>query len=276
MLGSQTLRALFLGMLLALPLPAFDGDTETEERPELVTDRPDQTESAETVPRGFVQVETGWVFTRDDTNGARLQSHEVPGTLTRIGATDWLEIRAGWGGYLREEVKLGPARSTIDGGGDAELGAKVILHRESDWRPQAALLAGVTLPVGDDAFSSRRADPSFRLSLAHTLSDRLALGYNVGMEWESGLDVSGDRDTLSRYLCTLALGLGLTERLGTFVEVFGDIAGSAEGPPAHSFDGGFTYLLRPNLQLDLSSGVGLSSGADDWFVGAGVSFRFPR
>jgi len=275
-LASKLLLALLLGLLLVLPLPAFAGDTGAEKPPELVTDRPDQTESAETVPPGFVQVETGWVFTRNDAEGARLQSHEIPGTLARIGALDWLEIRAGWGGYLREEVKLGLAQSTLDGGADAELGAKVILHRERDWLPQAALLAGVTLPVGDEAFSSRRADPSFRFSLAHTLSERLALGYNVGMNWESALDGTGDRDTLSHYLYTLALGIGLTERLGTFVEVFGEVAGSAEGPPAHSFDAGFTYLLRPNLQLDLSSGVGLSATADDWFVGAGLSFRFPR
>jgi hypothetical protein len=50
---------------------------------------------------------------------------------------------------------------------------------------------------------------------------------------------------------------------------------SANGNPAHSFDTGLTYQARNNLQLDASSGVGLSDDADDWFVGAGISFAFP-
>ncbi len=39
-------------------------------------------------------------------------------------------------------------------------------------------------------------------------------------------------------------------------------------------DGGFTYLVRDTLQLDVAAGVGLSDEADDWFVGIGVSARF--
>lgn len=50
---------------------------------------------------------------------------------------------------------------------------------------------------------------------------------------------------------------------------------SASGGPSNSFDGGFTYLLRDDLQVDASAGVGLSDDADDWFVGLGLSLRFP-
>ena len=38
----------------------------------------------------------------------------------------------------------------------------------------------------------------------------------------------------------------------------------------------FTYLLRDNIQADFAGGVGLSSAAGDWFVGLGISARFPR
>jgi hypothetical protein len=34
--------------------------------------------------------------------------------------------------------------------------------------------------------------------------------------------------------------------------------------------------VRPNLQLDAAAGVGLSSAADDVFVGLGLSVRLPR
>ena len=59
----------------------------------------------------------------------------------------------------------------------------------------------------------------FLVAFAHELSPRLSLGYNVGAAWESSADQS-DRDAFILY--SLALGVGLTDRLGTFLELFGD------------------------------------------------------
>ncbi len=244
--------------------------------PELITDRPDQTEASSTVPAGYVQIETGWIFSRDDEEGVRQQAHELPGTLVRIGLVDWLELRAGWRGYRREEVRVGSLRADRDGVGDAELGTKIHLRHENGALPEVAFLVAGSLPVGSEGFSADRVDPSFRFNLSHTLSERFALGYNLGMFWESKVGETGKRTTLSNYLYTLALGVGLTEQLGPLVEVFGDISASATGDPAHSFDGGFTYLLRNNLQLDVAAGVGLTKEAPDWFVGVGVSVRLPE
>ena len=244
--------------------------------PELITDRPDQTESAVIVPPGYVQIETGWTFARNDEEGVRQQTHELPGTLVRIGLVDGVELRAGWSGYIQEEVRVGSLRAEEDGIGDAELGTKIRLCRENGVRPEVALIVAGSLPIGSDGLSTERVDPSFRFSLSHTLSDRFALGYNVGMFWESEVDETRRRSTLSNYLYTATLGIGLTERLGTFVELFGEIPASAVGDPAHSFDSGLTYLLRNNLQLDVAAGVGLSQEAPDWFVGVGISVRFPQ
>ena len=46
-----------LMILLSLPILA------QEERPELITDRPDATESPSVVPQGALQIETGALFT---------------------------------------------------------------------------------------------------------------------------------------------------------------------------------------------------------------------
>ena len=51
---------------------------------------------------------------------------------------------------------------------------------------------------------------------------------------------------------------------------------SAEGGPAHLLDGGATYLLRPNLQLDVGRRRRHLDDAPDWFAGVGVSVRLPR
>ena len=55
--------------------------TASAQTPDLVTDRPDQTASAAAMPRGLVQVETGYLFARKD----RVDTFEVPGTLVRSG-----------------------------------------------------------------------------------------------------------------------------------------------------------------------------------------------
>ena len=72
------------------------------------------------------------------------------------------------------------------------------------------------------------------------------------------------------------MGMGVSDRVGAFVEVFGDIPLNANGGPKNSLDGGLTYLLRDNLQLDAAVGVGISDDADNWFVGLGITVRFPR
>ena len=238
-------------------------------KPELVTDRPDQTESSAVVPPGYVQIETGWSLSRNQEGGIRTDTHTFPGTLFRIGALNRMELRLGYNGALWEQAQEAGQSTNLSGSGDMGVGAKVYFWEEQGWVPEAALLAGVSLPVGKDQLSSGRADPSFRVNLSHTLSDHLSFGYNLGASWESTLEETGDRDTLSLFNYTAVLGMGLSDRAGLFAEVFGDIPFNAKG--------GLTgYLIRDNLQIDGSAGIGLSDSADDWFVGLGFTARLPR
>ncbi len=271
------LPAVCAALLLSIVLPAAGDPQASDAEPaELITDRPDQTESSVTVPRGSFQLEVGWAFTREDEDGVRLETHEVPASLLRIGLSKKVELRIGWTGYVDAEARFGDLRASFDGAGDAELGAKIHLAQERGRRPEIALLVGTSVPVGDEEFSSDRFDPNLRLALAHTLSERVDLGYNLGLAFESGPGEDGDVHTLSSAFYTVALGFGLDEKWGAFVELYGDVPASASGDPAHSFDGGFTYLVRDNVQFDFAAGIGLSDAADDWFVGLGVSMRFPE
>ena len=131
------------------------------------------------------------------------------------------------------------------------------------------------MPTGEAAFSSERFDPSLRLACSHTLTETLALGYNLVGAWTSEEDAPGDRDTTASVAYSIVLGIALSEQLGTFIEFFGQTP-TAEGKPANSFDTGLTYLIADNLQIDVLGGVALSEAADDWFVGAGLVWRLPR
>ena len=101
--------------VLLLLLVPVGTDVARAQSPDLVTDRPDQTESATVVQRGRLQVETGYLFARDgDVDG-----YAVPGTLFRLGLGGRLELRLGHAGIVG-----GAGRS---GAGDSELGAKINL-----------------------------------------------------------------------------------------------------------------------------------------------------
>jgi hypothetical protein len=239
-----------------------------QEPAELVTDRPDQTESAVVVPVGSVQVESGWA--REETD--EVTAEAAGSTLVRVGLAERLELRLGWDGWLEEKA----AGARISGAGDASLGVKVRLADEGPRRPEVALLVGTSLPVGGEEVTSDRYDPSFRLSLARGFGEQLGLGVNLGMSWASAPGETGAIETASTLDYTAALGIGLTDRLGAFVELFGGVPVDGPGGAAHSFDGGLTFLATPTFQLDVAVGVGLSDDAPDWFVGLGASARFDR
>ena len=225
-----------LGLVIAL-------GSASAQTPDLVTDRPDQTESATVVLRGLVQVETGYLFARED----GIDAFEVPGTLFRIGLGARTELRVGHAGVIGTEGR--------HGAGDSEVGAKVNLIETADgWTPELAILGGVSLPTGDEAFSSDGVDPSFLVAFAHELSPRLSVGYNVGAAWESSPD---QPDRGASLLYSLALGMGVTDRLGAFLEVFGDRRTTGDTATGVSIDGGLTFLLTDVMQVDLYVGKGL-------------------
>ena len=232
----------------------------------LVTDRPDATESSSVIAPGFAQFEVGMTAV-EDTEGA--SAFEYGGSLLRLGLVEDWELRVGWGGYLESDA--------LSGASDAMLGCKYYLRPEGDsWlEPEAAILLHTSVPVGDRGLSSDALDPDFLLSFSHTLSERFSLGYNLGAMLETSEQADGSDTTLCSGLYSVALGYGATEQLGLFIEVFGALGLSAEESPA-SLDGGITWLLSEDAQLDVFAGVGLNDDADDWFVGLGYSIRWAR
>lgn len=275
--GRRCRPATLLAACLAAAAPGLG---QAADEPELVTDRPDQTESTAIVPVGRVQFELGanraGEEVGDDDGEVEIDAWNFVGTLVRVGLADRFELRLGWEGWLDEEVTAGHLRGSEEGAGDAVVGAKVKLREGDGASPAIALLVHSTVPVGDDAFSTDRFDPSFRLSVSHDLAGDVGLGYNIGARTESSPTADGDHTTLASAIYTLAAGFPAGDRWGPFVEAFGEVPLSAEGGPAHLLDGGATYLLRPNLQLDAAAGFGISDAAPDWFAGVGVSFRLPR
>ncbi len=285
----KLMRLLFCIQVLLCPAIAGDKDGDS---PELVTDRPDLTESSSVVPKGTVQIEMGWSMERLSSPGEDLTAHHFPETLARIGLHDRIELRLGWDGGQWQELQKDGINVVSSGAGDMYLGTKLSLWSEDGNLPETALIMGSSIPTGSkcrasdqlgnrlccssfNLYSSRRYDPSVILAMSKTLSDRLSIGWNLGTVWLTEREDSGDFDTLPRGIYSASLGISATDRMGFFVEFFGDTSLTGGSRPSNSVDGGVTFLILPNVQLDASAGKGVSSESPDWFAGAGISFRLP-
>jgi len=244
----------------------------------LVTDRPDFTESTEAVPLGRFQLESGYTFTYDREGGERIREQGFPELLLRVGVARDFELRFGWGGYaltereFQSESRRGRPISPeehIQGAEDFELGFKLKIHEQRGLIPHLAILGGVTFPSGSPSASSGDVDPSLGMLWAYDLSDDLALAGQFIFATPTD-----DGDRFFQSAASVSLGAALTDRLGTYVEYFGFYPDAEQSDSSHTVNGGFTYLVDTNFQIDIRAGFGLNEQADDFFTGVGFAWRF--
>ena len=230
---------------------------------ELITDRPDQTESAQVVPLHSLQIESGYVFETKIQPGEKTIT--ANSTLLRYGIIKDFELRLGVD-YSIYTPKTGAAK--LKGFNPIYVGFKLEFTNEDGVFPGIALLGGLGIPkIASEDFKTDRIAPDLRLAFSHTFSEKLSLGYNVAIEWDGNHNMPVG-------VYTVALGLGLTEKFGCYIEAFGDIW-NKEGVQQLA-DGGLTFLLYDNLQIDASAGIGLNDMATDYYLSAGLSWRIPR
>jgi hypothetical protein len=222
----------------------------------IVTDRPDLTESPYLVPKGFLQIETGGLFERGATGGRQLT---LPTVLWKYSATDQLEFRL----ITETSAALPGGRLGLN---PVWIGIKTPLVEGKGMLPKVGLIAHLQLDEAASAGNKARyIAPQFRFVFQHDLSDRFSLSYNLGMEWDG---FTADPN----YIYTLSGGFSLGEKAGLFLEVYGDLKGFS-APGNHYADGGLTYLLTPNQQVDVSAGYQYAGTAGYYFLSAGYSFR---
>lgn len=228
----------------------------------IVTDRPDFTESAVTVPGGRMQIEAGATYA-DEAGVDGLSGGEV---LLRGGLSERLELRVGIPSYL--------TASDDRGFGDANLGAKVALFAPAEGAsravPTVGLIVGSTLPTGTGGFQADGWQPEAKLLLAWTVTDRFAVASNLNYARVS--EAGGVR--YGEPSASLSGAFAITDVVGSYVEAFGFAPDVAGAPRPTYLNGGLTWLLSPDFQLDARVGVGVADAPDSRFVGLGLSRRW--
>lgn len=260
------------------PKPTITADVDPIDQP-LITDRPDFTESTDAVPAGHLQIEAGYTFTYDREGPDRARDHAAPELLLRIGVVENFEIRIGWDGYSwsdnrAEEKRGGGRRVNVDdwtqGASDMSLGFKYKFFEQDGWVPHFGVIGEISIPSGSGDVSSSDVDPAIILLWAYDVTDSFSVAGNVGFAYPNGVDTGRFFQTSA----SLAGAVALTDRLGTYLEYYGFYPNAENEDAAHYVNGGFTYLINNNVQIDWRIGAGLNNEAADFFTGVGVAVRF--
>lgn len=222
------------------------------------TDRPTQSFSPFVMPKGKVQAELGFLSERPNAN---LDTYNVTylNALLRVGVLEWMELR-----ITENYLGLRSDSESVNGISPTTIGAKFHFMDEDGARPQMGLLAGVTLANGQKIFKANETVQDIRILFQNSLSDKVSIAYNIGTYRSSSTNAVG--------LYTLTFGFSMSDKLSLFIEPYGFFA---DGLPAdHRMNGGGTFLLNDNFQIDLSGGVGLSESSPDYFLSTGLAFIF--
>jgi hypothetical protein len=229
---------------------------------EIVTDRPDITESSVVVPPGTLQIENGVTWTRDH----RKSTVDFPESLLRLGVASRTEFRLELPNYL---TALG-GRDNPSGLSDISAGVK----RQLGPLPGAvdlAVIAGVTFPTGGRSIGSHGFDPFIKFPW----SRELRAGWSVGgMQSLFYPTESGRRN--ATWEPAFYLEREVTKHSDAFVEYAADYPRSGDARQVIHL--GAAYRYTENQQIDFHFGFGLTPcvaqhAAPTHFFAAGYSFR---
>jgi hypothetical protein len=225
--------------------------------PEIVTDRPDVTESSIVVPKGSLQFENGTPLNID--HGT--QDFDASETLLRCGVFSRTEVRIIVPNYLGG---ISPANSTL-GFGDMALGIKQQLGPLPGGF-DLSVIAAVSLSTG----ASRVSSHGFDLFIKFPWSRDLKTGWSIGGMQSLFWNTDGARRN-GLWEPTFSLEKEITKPWDAFVEYAGDYR--QHGGPREIAHFGTAYRITPKPQVDFHFGFGLSWDAPSRFFALGYSFR---
>lgn len=220
----------------------------------LTTDRPDIAESSLVIEPEQYQIEQGIRVARADDGTLTWQTP----SLHRIGLLpDW-EARLETNGLGHDGQRFGMS--------DLAFGLKWHILDGGDWGdvPSAALLVDVTVPSAINLTRVANWEPTAKILMDMDLPMGFGLGLNLG----SGATVNDKGVYQPTWLYALSLDYDLSEQLRSYVEISGD----RDLPIL--LDGGFAYLVTPDVQLDVAIARGVLGTNLEWATGLGISSRF--
>lgn len=223
--------------------------------------RPGQAISGNTVGKSVAQIQTGLQYSSYNSNFFS-SSYKTSSTVLRIGILEKVEIN---GVFNFANISTATATRSINGVSNTEIGARINLIENMGWISSLGLQGRILLKAQSTDFQRQNIGTTFTLATGHQISDRFAISTNWGV-YNSGYALAEGDETRFHYILNAAYSIN--NKLGCFAEVYGDLKDGSS-----FFDGGISYLVSDDLQLDASTGWLGQEDIDSWFVDFGVSWR---
>ena len=247
-----------------------------EERIE--TERHDFTQSAVTVGRRVVQIESGYTYFYKDTGNEIESSHTFPETMLRLGLTEDIEFRLRWD-YAWSFIEDDEDQS---GAEDIRYGLKLQITREQcgSLLPTSALEIRGTAPTAGETFSTGDAEFSldyiYQWEVAEGVTIAGSSGYGTNGFGDFGLLPEDAKDNhFDIWSQSAVLGMEVSEANTIYTEWFGIFSDGLEDEFSVSIlNVGIDHYFTDNFVFDVRIGLGLTDDSDDFFTGVGGGYRF--
>lgn len=246
---------LLWGIATARPVDAGGAVDCPGERSDIVTDRPNVTNSSLAVPFDTLQIENGLTWT------SRNRSNILDGSETRLrlGVARCSEVDLDVPNFFYSAN--GPSPS-----GFADLGMSV--KRQLAPLPYGfslAAIAGLTFPTGAKRISGRGYGPYLQFPWAKNLDDKWSVSGMFTVAWFT--DQAQQNPTFGP---SIAIGRSVTSACDATLEYAGTYDHQR---PRQLLDTGAVYRITDRQQIDFQAGFGLNSSSLHHFFGLGYSIR---
>lgn len=224
------------------------------------SDRPGAGDGVATVELRYFQVEAGLDFSKSNSGKINeFSTNSLPILLLRYGLTDKAELRLSESFVINDLPNMTGDNKT-SGLTNLVLGGKFRICERPEWGTKASILAEIFIPTGSKDVAGDELGLSIRLLHSWDFSEGWNLSSNIGTYWFEEQDLS--------FLYNFAIGYAISNKLGAYVGPYGNYFEMNDF--SVSFEGGFSYLLKPDLQVDISAGTGITD--DHLFIGLGFSW----
>lgn len=219
------------------------------------TDRPDTTNSSETVPVGSLQLENG-INIADWSGGTRLD-----GTTSRLrlGLVDCAEVLVDVPDY-----SFAPRSSGVRGFTGVAPAAKIELQGLPEGL-QVSVVAGAGLPTGAGSNGGDITKPYLQIPWSQEIGGDFSLHGMLTETWLPG------QASDSLFEETLSLERELGESADAFVEYVGDYPQHATASQVLNFGGAWRFTRLQ--QVDFHAGFGFTQASPRSYFGMGYSLR---
>jgi len=233
------------------------------------TDRPGQSTSTDIVARGTLQIELGLQYQPESAAGdRRTPDLSAPQLVLRWAPLGWLELRFGQNTAFYSTRTTGAEEASSS---ELVFGTKAQLVEQRGAIPTVGGLFELNVPIATSGSATSGMNPTLTVLAAWGLASDWELDANLGVSVPSqGVD---DPTRVVQLAPVLSLGWDATDRIGLFVEWYSSVKANDE-PTQESTDGGITFLVTDDLQIDFAGGAGLNAPAPDFYVGAGLAWRW--